>query len=67
MSFMFLGDLPKTKAGNLKEPSLFDICTWICRAWAKVSVDIITKSFKICGISSAVDGSEDRMIDCFMS
>ena len=35
---------------------------WIKNAWDKVTPDIIRKSFKKCGISNAIDGSEDGLL-----
>ena len=33
--------------------------SWISRAWAKVDADSIIHSFKRCGITNALDGSEN--------
>ena len=33
-------------------------------AWAAITPDIIRKSFKKCGITSALDGSEDYLFNC---
>ena len=47
------------KKGNLKCPSRQDVLNWVSAAWESVSSDIIKKSFKQCGISCALDGSEN--------
>ena len=33
---------------------------WVKEAWAAVSADVIVKSFKKCGITNAMDGTEDE-------
>ena len=38
---------------------------WIADAWSELPEELIAKSFKICGISTALDGSEDHEILCF--
>jgi len=37
------------------------ICKWILEAWAEIPKEMIIKSFKKCGISNAMDGSEDDL------
>ncbi|CAI7869672.1 unnamed protein product [Closterium sp. NIES-54] len=48
-----------TKAGNLKKPPLEVVVRWISRAWKAVPADLIKRAFLTCGISNALDGSED--------
>ena len=36
---------------------------WVKQAWDMVTPEIIAKSFKKCGISNAMDGSEDDLFD----
>lgn len=48
-----------TAGGNLKRPSYSVIIGWIKEAWDSVSTDIVCHSFKKCGISNNMDGSED--------
>uniref|UniRef100_A0A914UPP5 Uncharacterized protein n=1 Tax=Plectus sambesii TaxID=2011161 RepID=A0A914UPP5_9BILA len=38
---------------------------WIVDTWDSLPKELITRSFKVCGISNAVDGSEDDLIHCF--
>ena len=38
-----------------------DVITWISRAWEKITEETVKKSFKSCGISNALDGSEDNL------
>jgi hypothetical protein len=35
---------------------------WFRQAWDSVPADVITHSFKVCGISLKLDGSEDSEI-----
>ena len=51
-----------TRAGQLKKPSVTLWCEWIVKAWNEIDSAIIIKSFKKCGISNALDGSEDDML-----
>lgn len=51
----------KTKGGNRRAPSKIVMLKWIKQAWDAISPDIIRKSFKKCGISNAIDGSEDNL------
>ncbi|CAI7806493.1 unnamed protein product [Closterium sp. NIES-53] len=51
-----------TPAGNIKKPPLAVVLKWISRAWKAVPADLIKKAFLTCGISNALDGSEDHMV-----
>ena len=51
-----------TPKGALKRPTIKQVCQWIKQSWSRVREDIIVKSFKKCGISNALDGSEDHLI-----
>ncbi|CAI7913899.1 unnamed protein product [Closterium sp. NIES-54] len=48
-------------AGNLKKPPPEVVVRWISRAWKAVPVDFIKRAFLTCGISNALDGSEDGL------
>ncbi len=63
--WMDIGEKSYTTAGNLRAPSIATLCSWIVAAWDSLSSDMILKSFKVCGVSNAVDGSEDGEIHCF--
>lgn len=63
-AYMTSGDLQYTKAGNPKAPPLEVYCAWVVKAWDSLSEEMIKHSFKACGISNAIDGSEDAMIHC---
>ena len=49
----------QTSQGNLQMASRQDVINCVSRAWSRVSEYVIEKSFKQCGISLALDGSED--------
>uniref|UniRef100_A0A915DHN8 Transposase n=1 Tax=Ditylenchus dipsaci TaxID=166011 RepID=A0A915DHN8_9BILA len=38
---------------------------WIYEAWQSLTEEMIASSFKTCGITNALDGSEDDLIHCF--
>jgi len=59
--WMSSGQFSYTKGGNLKKPEHGIICKWILEAWAEIPKEMIVKSFKKCGISNAMDGSEDDL------
>ena len=53
-----------TTAGNLKPPPCLLICQWVVKALNSIPQEMIKKSFKMCAISNALDGSEDNQILC---
>ena len=53
-----------TDAGNLK-PLRSTVVNWILDSWNQFSFEMIRKSFKVCALISAIDGSEDKDIHCF--
>ena len=48
-----------TPAGRVKRPSNSNVYEWVKNSWQRVKSEIIVKSLKKCGISNALDGSED--------
>ena len=55
-------DRAKTKKGNLKQPIRQDAMKWVSRAWDSIKPETLTHSFLVCGISNALDGSEDDLV-----
>ncbi|GBC08015.1 hypothetical protein RclHR1_07860009 [Rhizophagus clarus] len=51
-----------TPAGNLRRAKISEVCGWVKRSWNNVSEEIIIRAFKKCGISNALDGTEDDEI-----
>ncbi|CAG8569906.1 21354_t:CDS:2 [Gigaspora margarita] len=44
------------------DENLILICQWILEAWDDISAEMIIKSFKKCGISNKLDGTEDNLL-----
>lgn len=59
--WMFNGPVDKTKFGNSRPPSKAPLLRWIKHAWDSISPDMIRKSCKKCGITCALDGTEDDL------
>ena len=53
-----------TAQGNMRAPSRSQMIEWVLEAWKKLPSDLIKKSFKVCALSSNLDGSEDGQIMC---
>lgn len=53
----------RTNKGKLKRPTRQDVLTWVGKAWDSVSEAVIEESFKSCGISNALNGSENGMFN----
>ena len=51
-----------TPAGGVKRPLIFNVCEWVKNSWQQVKSETIVKSLKECGISNALDGSEDDIL-----
>ena len=47
-----------TPTGRVKRPSISNICEWVKNSWQQVK----SETFKNCGISNALDGSEDDIL-----
>ena len=56
-----------TKGGNMRRPSFEVFCEWVVSAWSSLHQNLIKNSFRCTGISTATDGSEDKLISCFNS
>uniref|UniRef100_A0A131XQ93 Putative pogo transposable element n=1 Tax=Hyalomma excavatum TaxID=257692 RepID=A0A131XQ93_9ACAR len=60
--WMRSGEPAVTPTGRLKRASPATICKWIVDAWASIPEDLVRRSFKKCGISNALDGTEDEYL-----
>ena len=49
-------------SGKKRAPSKEMVLRWIDRAWRKIPVDFIKRSFKSCGINNALNGTEDDAV-----
>jgi hypothetical protein len=59
--WLISGPVDLTKAGNRRAASKELILKWIKQAWDAVTPEIIMKSFKVTGITVALDGTEDQV------
>jgi hypothetical protein len=62
---MLNGNSLVTNAGNPKAPPIEEVLTWVQQAWNELVPELIRKSFLACGISNALDGSENDQIHFF--
>ena len=51
-----------TPSGNMQRASLPTVCQWVLNAWGDMKTDSVTYSFKKCGISNTLDGTEDDLL-----
>jgi len=49
----------RTPAGNLRQPSRQQVINWVSQAWRDIPEDMIRRAFLRCGISNALDGTQD--------
>ena len=48
----------------MRAPNKAQCLKWVKECWSSLSTELIQKSFRSCGISVNVDGSEDAEIHC---
>ena len=48
-----------TKGGNMRPPQLDELANFILKAWEDIETSMVVRSFKKCGVSNAMDGTED--------
>ena len=51
-----------TPTGKMGKTTIGEVCSWVIKSWNGVKKEIVIKSFKKCGISNAMDGTEDDAI-----
>ena len=61
-AWMVNGPFTYTPSGKKRPPSKEVILQWIHRAWQEIPAELIAHSFKSCGISNALDGTEDEAV-----
>lgn len=64
-NWMLHGEKETTAAGNPRSAPMMEYLGWLLKAWNDLLEEIIVDSFKCCGITTSVDGSEDGQIHCF--
>ena len=42
--------------------ALVTVCQWVKESWQELSKEMVERSFKKCGISNALDGTEDDLV-----
>ena len=57
--WMSSGSATLTKGGNLQKPDITLVAAWVDEAWKSIPEEMIKHSFLKCGISNAMDGTED--------
>ena len=62
MTWMMSGEKTFTPGGQLRAASLVKVCQWIKESWQELSKEMVERSFKKCGISNALDGTEDDLV-----
>ena len=61
-TWMIEGEKEHTAGGNVKAASLSTMCQWVDEAWKSLPAEMVACSFKKCGISNAIDGTEDDIL-----
>ena len=61
LAWMISGPFEYTPAGK-KAPSRNLVLRWVHEAWREIPAEMVTKSFKTCGISNSLDGTEDDVV-----
>jgi len=51
-----------TPKGRVKRSLISNVCEWVKNSWQRVKSETIVKSLKKCGISNALDVSEDDIL-----
>lgn len=51
-----------TSTGRIQRPAYNVVAEWVKSAWEAIDIKLIQRSFKCCGISVAMDGSEEGLI-----
>ena len=59
LAWMISGPFEYTPSGKTKAPTRNLVLRWVNEAWREIPAEMVTKSFKTCGISNALDGTED--------
>ena len=60
--WMTKGGYTLTAGGNMRAAPLELQAKWVIESWADIKTPVITKAFKKCCISNAMDGTEDDII-----
>ena len=56
---MMTGPFEYTPAGKKKAPSKNLVLRWVKQSWEEIPEEMVRRLFKTCGISNALNGTED--------
>ena len=56
------GNHDLTPTGRMKRPTITQVREWVKTSWQSAEDETVVRSFKTCGISNALDGSEDDIL-----
>ena len=59
---MVNGFFTYTRSGKKRAPSKELLLLWVNKAWQEIPAELVIRSFKSCGISNALDGTEDDAV-----
>ena len=59
---MASGAAKLTKGGNFQKPDIMLVATWVKTAWNDIPEECIARAFLKCGISNAMNGTQDDAI-----
>ena len=62
LSWMLTSPFEFTPAGKKKAPSRNLILHWVKQAWCDIPEEMVRRTFRVCSISNALDGTEDDAI-----
>ena len=62
LSWMVTAPFEFTPAGKKKAPSRNQVLHWIKQTWNEILEEMVSWSFKTCGISNTLDGTEDDAV-----
>ncbi len=52
------------EVGHIRAPTKRQVCEWVNESWNLLSKHVIKESFRTCGISVSVTGTEDDTVGC---
>ena len=59
---MIEGQKSFTPAGKVRAASLPAVCSWVLDTWHSISAKMVAQSFKKCGISNLMNGTEGEIL-----
>ena len=62
INWMMEGEKTFTPTGNMRRPDLAEVAHCVSESWKDIEPNMIMRSFKKCGISNSLDGTEDDIL-----